>query len=61
MAANYNKPKYSSTEKAVQLVRVYLAMLSAALLIGWMHQTLLKPLKQEGLEMVRRRFGTLFG
>jgi hypothetical protein len=46
------RPVYTD-DKAVHLIRVYSAIVSMLLLIGWMHLTLLKPLKEEAKEMVR--------
>jgi hypothetical protein len=46
------RPVYTK-DKAVHLIRVYSAIVSMLLLIGWMHLTLLKPLKTEVIEMVR--------
>jgi hypothetical protein len=47
------RPGHRYTEdKAVHLIGVYTAILSMLLLIGWMHLTLLNPLREEAKEMV---------
>eukprot|EP00980_Cylindrotheca_fusiformis_P003842 scaffold858_cov123-Cylindrotheca_fusiformis.AAC.18 len=45
-----NKPVYTK-EKARHLVRVYLALLCAMLLVGWLNLFILKPLKDDEKEM----------
>lgn len=45
------KPMYSE-EKAVHLVRVFSALLSSLLLIGWLHLIIVKSMAAEGAEMV---------
>jgi hypothetical protein len=47
------RPVHQYTEdKAVHLIRVYSAVLTMLLLIGWMHLTLLNPLREEAKAMV---------
>jgi hypothetical protein len=45
------RPVYTK-DKAVHLIRVYSAVLTMLLLIGWMHLTLLNPLREEAKAMV---------
>lgn len=40
-------------EKAVHLIRVFAAVVSSMLLVGWMQLIVLNPLKEEHAEMVR--------
>lgn len=54
MAAVNTKAKpYYTEEKAVHLIRVFLAVLSIMILLGWQHIILLNPLKRGKADMVR--------
>ena len=53
-AAPPKAKKIYTEEKAVHLIRVYGALVSGSLLIGWLHVILINPMKQEVKDMVRK-------